>query len=148
MCLECRAACPTDGVLSVAAPVGRALPAWLLPVALVGLTLAGLAGGRAFALPSYTHEYGATTDAERTTSTLVVRGVTCVDTAARAAQQLQGLPGVVSLVAYASRNELKVDYDPALVGLDEIRAALEGPVHDPATGEYHFHVFEVLEVKP
>lgn len=148
LCLECRAACPTQGSLSVSAPAGAVLPSWVIPLALVVLTAAGVAGGRAFALPSYTHEYAAAASGERDTVTLVVQGVRCVDTAARAAAQLEGLPGVLALVAYASRNELKVDYAPALVGLDDIRAALEGPVHDPVTGEYHFHMFEVLEVKP
>ncbi len=148
LCLECRAACPTPGSLDVAAPTGAVLPTWLLPVALVALTTAGVAGGRAFALPSYAHEYGSVVSGEPATATLVVQGVRCVDTAAKAAAQLEGMPGIFALVAYASRNQLNVDYDPALVGLDDIRAALEGPVHDPVTGEYHFRVFEVLEVKP
>jgi ferredoxin len=148
LCLECRAACPTPGSLNVSAPTGAVLPTWLLPVALVVLTTAGVAGGRAFALPSYSHEYGNAVSGESTTVTLVVQGVRCVDTAAKAAAQLEELPGVLALVAYASRNQLKVDYDPAQVSLDDIRVALEGPVHDPVTGEYHFHVFEVLEVNP
>jgi len=148
LCLECKAACPSAGSLGMGASFGPVWPSWMLPVILITLTTAGVAGGRAFALPSYSHAYGPAGSGARASSTLVVQGVRCVDTAATAARQLDGLPGVVSLVAYASRNQLKVEYDPALVGLDDISAALEAPVHDPATGEYLFHVFEVLEVKP
>ena len=149
MCLECRDACPTEGALRVS-PVGWAgtsVPSWILPLLLVVLGSAGVAGSRAFALPSYSETYASGTATEVETVHLVVRGVRCVDTARRAAAQLQDVPGVLSLVAYASRNELKLEVDPHAFNIEAVRAALESPVYDEETDQYLFHQFEVLEVR-
>ena len=146
LCLECRSACAVPGTLTVAPAGGLvgAVPTWVLPLLLVMASTAGVLGARAFALPSTTRTYA---DGEGTASVrLVVRGVSCVDTADRAAVQLQELEGVVSLVAYASRSELLIEYRDDLTGVERIREALEAPVYDPATGTYLFHQFEVTEV--
>lgn len=149
MCLECRDACRAEGALRVS-PVGwsaGAVPSWVLPLLLVVLGSAGVAGSRAFALPSYSETYAADSPAEVETIRLVVRGVRCVDTAQRAAAQLRGVPGVLSLVAFASRNELSLEVDASVADMDAIRTALEAPVYDEGTDQYLFHPFEVLEVR-
>jgi hypothetical protein len=149
MCLECRDACRAEGALRVSAVgwSGTAVPSWVLPLLMVLLGSAGVAGSRAFARPSYSETYAADSPAEVETIRLVVRGVRCVDTAQRAAAQLRGVPGVLSLVAFASRNELALEVDASVADMDAIRTALEAPVYDEGADQYLFHQFEVLEVR-
>ncbi len=149
LCLECQAACPSRDTLRVA-PVLRpaaTVPAGILPAVLVVLTVAGVAGSRAFALPSYQEQYSEVQPGDTRTVRMTVSGVRCVDTAERAAAQLRGQDGVVSLVAYASRNEIEVTFDPRATDAAALRGALEAPAYDPETSEYVFHAFEVLEVR-
>lgn len=127
-------------------------PAWIIPALVVAFTAAGVAGSRLAVAPSLAREY-ATGDATRAadaaalrTSVLVVRGVKCVDTAERAAKQLDGLAGVRRLEAFASRARLEVTYDPTLVDAAALRDAFEAPVHDGKSGEYLFGLYEVIEM--
>jgi ferredoxin len=146
LCLECQAACPVHGTLAVAAPAGPPVPTWVVPLLLVALTAGGVAGARAFSLPSYARTYD---DGDATaTVRMVVDGVRCVDTAETAAEQLDGVQGVSSLVAHASRNELVIEYRAEQIDVDAIREAIEAPVYEPATGSYLFHQFRVTEVIP
>ena len=122
-------------------------PAWIVPVLLVFCTAAGVGGSRLLEAPSVTRTWaGSVPDAGSRTSVFVVTGVKCVDTAERAAHQLDDLPGVQRLEAFASRARLDVTYDPAVLDAAEIRAALEGPVLDPATGGYLFGLYRVIQM--
>lgn len=127
-------------------------PAWVIPLLVVACSAGGVAGARLLVAPSLVREFaapGATPAADAAalrTSVLVVKGVKCVDTAGRAARQLDGLAGVRRLEAFASRARLEVTYDPALVDAAALREALEAPVHEPATGEYLFGLYEVVEM--
>ena len=101
--------------------------------------------------PSLVREYAAgdaqaTSPTDARTSQFVVQGVKCVDTAERAAKQLDGVAGVQRLEAFASRARLEVTYDPAQVDAAALREAIEAPVHDEATGEYLFGLYEVIEM--
>ena len=122
------------------------VPGWSVPALVVLLTLAGVGGARLFAVPSVVLDLPTAGTGARRTTVLVVDGVKCVDTAERAAGQVKGLPGVSRFVAYASRNRVEVTFDPAVSGVAEIVEAIEGPVHDAATGEYLFHVYRVVEI--
>lgn len=122
-------------------------PAWLVPVLVVLFAALGVGGARVLMAPSVTRAYAAAApDAATRTTTLVVKGVRCVDTAERAAKQLDGAPGVLRLVAYASRARLDVTYDPAATGVAEIVEAIEGPVHDEAANEFLFGLYRVVEI--
>ena len=122
-------------------------PAWIIPLLVIVCTAAGLGGSRLATAPSLTHDYtGAAPGADARTSVFVIEGVKCVDTAERAARQLDGMPGVARLEAYASRARVEVTYDPAATGAAAIRDAFEAPVHDPATGEYLFGLYKVIEM--
>ena len=44
------------------------------------------------------------------------------------------------------RARLEVTYDPELVDAAALRDAFEAPVHDAATGEYLFGLYEVIEM--
>lgn len=123
-------------------------PAWLVPVLVVASAAGGVAGARLAVAPSIVREYAPAGAAAATaqTSVFVVKGVKCVDTAERAAKQLDGMAGLQRLEAFASRARLEVTYDPALVDAAALRDALEAPVHDAATGEYLFGLYEVVEM--
>ncbi len=122
------------------------VPGWSVPALVVLLALAGLGGARLFAVPSVVVDLSPAAQGAQRTTVLVVDGVKCVDTAERAAGQVKGLSGVTRFVAYASRNRVEVTFDPAVSSTAKIVEAIEGPVHDPATGEYLFHVYHVVEI--
>ena len=125
---------------------GRRVPGWTVPALVVLFAASGVGGARLFAVPSVAIDLLPASHGERRTTVLVVDGVKCVDTAERAARQLKGLAGVSRYVAYASRNRVEVTFDPSLSSGTRIVEALEGPVHEPATGEYLFHVYRVVEI--
>ena len=125
---------------------GRSVPGWSVPALVVLFAAAGIGGAKLFAVPSVALDLSPASDGERRTTVLVVDGVKCVDTAERAARQVRGLPGVSRFVAYASRNRVEVTFDPARSSAPRIAEAIEGPVHEPATGEYLFHVYRVVEI--
>lgn len=125
------------------------VPFFIVPILIVVLTVAGVAGGRLVAFPSVTVDYPqrvTTPPAHLKTSVFVVDGVRCVDTARRAATTLEEVPGVVRFVAYASRNQVEITYDPSRTHVEVLREAIEGPVYNEKTGEILFHLFSVVEV--
>lgn len=122
-------------------------PAWIIPALVVACTAAGVGGAKLVTAPSLARDYAvAAPGTAARTSVFVVAGVKCVDTAERAARQLDGMNGVLGLEAFASRARVEVTYDPALTSAAAIREAIEGPVHDDATGGYLFGLYEVIEM--
>lgn len=122
-------------------------PAWIIPALVVACTAAGVGGSKLVTAPSLARDYAvAAPGAAARTSVFVVAGVKCVDTAERAAHQLDDLKGVLSLEAFASRARVEVTYDPVLTGAAAIREAIEGPVHDTTTGAYLFGLYKVIEM--
>lgn len=121
-------------------------PQWIVPALVVLFAGLGVAGGRLLAIPSVVHDYAPADGRRLLTTTFIVDGVKCVDTAERAATQFQDVPGVVRFVAYASRNRVEITFDPALTDVARLRDAIEGPVYDPISKEYLFNVYGVVEV--
>jgi hypothetical protein len=119
---------------------------WVVPVLVVLSAALGIGGARLFAAPSFSRDFPAASPRRPETVRLVVRGLKCVDTARRVAGQLDGAPGVLRCVAYASRNEAQVTYDAAVTDPQAIRAAIEGPVFDATDGQILFHQFEVVSI--
>ncbi len=149
LCMECVAACHGPGTLDLRAPGirGRAR-AWAVPAVLVALAAMGVAAGSALAIPSFEREFapaGRGTPVPATVE-MQVEGMSCVDTARRAAAQVEGVDGVLRFTAYASRHTAKIEYDPSLTDVGELRRVLEGPVLDASTGQYLFHQYEVVNV--
>ena len=123
------------------------VPRTLVPALVVLATLLGFWAARFLAAPSYTREYpGAATGREAKTSSFVVDGLKCVDTAQRLASQLDDSAGALRFVAYASRNRAEVTFDPSATTREDIIRAFEGPVYDPETQTYVFRQFKVVEV--
>jgi hypothetical protein len=123
------------------------LPRGIVPLLIVLVTLGGLGAAKLFAIPSLEIEFfGDDELGSVRVVTFLVDGVKCVDTASQAASTLEELAGVRRFVAYASRNRVDVSYDPALVSVDELREALEGPVFDDESGTFLFGAFAVVEI--
>ena len=116
---------------------------WVVPVLVILATVLGIGGARLLAAPSFTQDYAAAGGARVETVRFVVQGLQCVDTARQLAGQFADEPGVLRYVAYASRHEARVSYDAAVTGPQALRAAIEGPVVDEASGQIRFHQFEV-----
>jgi copper chaperone CopZ len=60
------------------------------------------------------------------TETIEVRGMMCGGCEQRVREALAALPGVVSSTPEHIGDEVEVTYDPELVGMPEVRAAIEG----------------------
>jgi hypothetical protein len=119
---------------------------WSVPAVLLVLAVAGVAGGSAIAIPSFTRDFdGAIDDHDTSRVTFVVDGILCVDTARKASHQLDGVKGVKRFTAYASRGTATIEYDAGLTGETQLRRAIDGPMYDESTGEYVFHTYTVLE---
>ncbi len=145
LCMECTSACPASGALRLKAAGRRTLSAWSVPAVLLALVVAGVAAGSAIAIPSFTREFGA--HARQLESvTFTVDGIRCVDTARRAASQLDGVEGVARFTAYASRGRATISYDPSRTDAEALRRAIEGPMYEESTGEYIFNAYTVLDV--
>jgi hypothetical protein len=119
---------------------------WIVPALLILAAALGLGGARHLAAPSFTRDYAAAGGARVETVRFVVGGLKCVDTARQLAEQFADEPGVLRCVAYASRNEAQVTYDAAVTDPQALRAAIEGPLVDEASGQILFHQFEVVSL--
>jgi copper chaperone CopZ len=117
-----------------------------VPALVVLFAALGLGGARFLAAPSVVLEFSPAPPGGPAVTVFKVRGMKCVDTAKTAAAQLEGLPGVVRFTAYASHNRAEIAFDPAVVSVESIRKAIEGPVHDKETGEYLFGVYSVSQI--
>lgn len=122
---------------------------WVVPILIVLLIAVGLSAKGLFAIPSLTVDFpvddATGTELTRTVA-FVVDGVKCVDTARRACSTLEGLPGVIRCVAYASRNRVEITFDPVRTNVEALREAIEGPVYDEGSEEFLFHLFTVMEI--
>lgn len=150
LCMECTSACRQEGALNIegAGLARKPLPAWLLGLLILAAGTGGYFSAGAFTYASYEQVYEAPGPGVETTRlTLFVDGVMCVDTAISAAAQIEGVPGLYGLAAYAADNRLELSVDPDLLDTEALLAKLQGPVWVPETGEFHFGVFHVREMR-
>ena len=148
LCLECTQACPAPGALSLGLP-GSPLrwPRVAVPALIAVLVVAGLYGGKLYAIPSFTQEFVAAESAGDLRSVrLKVEGVRCVDTAKLAATVFEGMDGIVSFIAYASKNDVVIAYDATRTDVEMIVKLMEGPVYMKSSDEFVFRIYKVLEI--
>ncbi|HOB53351.1 MAG TPA: heavy-metal-associated domain-containing protein [Acidobacteriota bacterium] len=122
---------------------------WWIPAVVLLLALLGIGSASLVAVPSYTRDFrpaAAAGAVGQRTAVLLIEGLRCVDTAERAAVQLEGAPGIIRFEAFASRNRAEVTYDPSRTGPAAIIRAIESPVYNEATGEVAFGVYRVVDV--
>lgn len=121
-------------------------PQWVVPALVVIFAALGIGGARLLAIPSVVRDFTVSGSGPLRVTVLVVNGVKCVDTAEGAADQLKDVPGVVRLVAYASRNRVEVTFRPGATNVTKIKDAIEGPVYNKGLKEFHFGVYKIVEV--
>ncbi len=148
LCLECTQVCPAPGALSLAVPASnRRWPRVAVPAVVALLVVGGLWGGSIYAIPSFSQEFAnADSAVELRSVRLQVQGVKCVDTAKLAATVFEGMGGIVSFVAYASRNEVVIDFDASQTTVEAIVKTMNGPVYIKSSGEFIFHIYQVLQI--
>ena len=152
LCLECTHACRVKAQpLTLHAssrsrsPINQAVIPALLGLAI----LAGVVGGNLIAIPSYSRTFadtGVVSAEDQRSTTLEVSGVHCVNTARRVSKQVEGVPGVLQVTAFASNHEIVIEYDADAVGVDELVRAIEGPVFDVERNMFFFQVFQVIAI--
>ncbi len=101
---------------------------WLVPAVIILMTIAGTQGARYLSLPTLTFTYIEDYEGRTATVDLIVRGVRCYGTANLLRHHIAKVPGVVSLVAYASKHRVVIEYDPILVSPHAIKRAIETPI--------------------
>ncbi|HPR62783.1 MAG TPA: heavy-metal-associated domain-containing protein [Thermoanaerobaculia bacterium] len=122
------------------------VPTWVLPFLIILCAGIGIGGARLLVMPSVVKNYASPpAGASLATTILVIDGLKCVDTAERAAGQLEGVPGVVSFTAFASRNRAEIVFDSNICTVNDIINAIEGPVYNASTGEFLFGVYRIVE---
>lgn len=122
------------------------VPRWTVPTLVVVFIVAGLGAARLLAIPTVTIEFTDGGPSPRlATLVLIVDGVRCADTARIAASTLEDLPGVIRFTGFASYSRVEIIYDSRIVDPESVVAAIEGPVYDPATGDFRFGMFSVVD---
>lgn len=113
---------------------------WIIPAVIAALTVAGLLAAGRISLPTLTYTFDEDFRGASADVTLTVRGVHCYGTADMLREHIEEVPGLVSLVAYAGRHKVLVEYDPASITPEEIAAAIEAPADTPAGSRSIFTV--------
>ena len=129
------------------------IPQYTVPILVIAATLAGLGIAEMFAIPTVEIDF-ASAPLETTQDTppriavvkLLIPAVRCADTARSAAGNLEEVDGVLSYVSFASHNRVEITYDPGVTDPSALIEAIEGPVYDATSGEFHFGVFVVAEI--
>jgi len=122
---------------------------WSVPLIIIVMIVLSVTTSRLFAIPSLTIDFikpEQTTGLSTRVTTLIVEGVKCVDTARAASNAVAFKKGVVRFTAFASYNRVEITYEPTLISPADIKAAFEGPIFDPETGEFLFNQFKVRSI--
>jgi hypothetical protein len=101
---------------------------YLIPAVIVVLTVAGVVGANYINLPSLTHSFDPAYEGETATTVLIVEGVRCRGMADYLREHIEHVPGLVSMVAYAGKHRVVIEYAPEAVDVETIIAAIEEPV--------------------
>lgn len=101
---------------------------WVVPAVVVLLTVVGVVGAGFISVPTFSHVFDPGFAGETETAVLTVEGVRCYGTADFLREHIAGVPGLVSMVAYAGRHRVVIEYSPRAVAIDDIIAAIEEPV--------------------
>jgi len=117
---------------------------WVVPAVVAALAVAGLLGASLISVPTLTHSFDPGFEGERATTVLTVEGVRCWGTADFLREHIEHIPGLVSMVAYAGKHRLVIEYSPKAVDVETIVAAIEKPVD---TDEGYIQYFDVISIE-
>lgn len=102
--------------------------ALVIPALIIALTLVAFATTNTYRVPTIEIQFVEVRPVEVSTVEFVVEGLKCRGTSMGFARLISASPGVVSLTTYTRERKAVVEYDPAAITADEIRAAYEAPV--------------------
>lgn len=114
---------------------------WIIPVVVAALSVAGVVGADYVSVPTLTHVFDVEFEGESATAELIVEGVRCHGMADFLREHIESVPGLVSMVAYAGKHRVIIEYSPRNVNLDEIVAAINAPTR---TDDGWVQYFEVV----
>lgn len=115
---------------------------WLIPAAIVALTLIAFATVDAYRVPTAEISFVEERPGEVEVATLTIEGVKCRGTSSLCAQQISDIPGVVSMTTYTRTRTVIIEYDPTRTDLDTIKSAICRPVEYDGR---HYEVFRISE---
>jgi hypothetical protein len=118
--------------------------AYIIPAVIAALAAAGLAGANYISVPTLTHVFEPDFEGETARAELIVEGVRCHGMADFLREHIESLPGLVSMVAYAGKHRVIIEYSPERISLDGIVAAINEPSD---TDEGRVRYFEVVSRK-
>lgn len=100
----------------------------IIPIAIVVLTLVAFATTNAYRVPTLDITFVETRPGSIETVTLTVDGLTCRGKSGLCGQQIQDLPGVVSLTTYVRTHTAIIEYDPRVTDVETIKAKICEPI--------------------
>ncbi|MBD3349559.1 MAG: hypothetical protein GF400_10255 [Candidatus Eisenbacteria bacterium] len=115
---------------------------WLIPAAIVALILVAFATVDAYRVPTAEIAFVEERPDDVEAATLTIEGVKCRGTSILCAQQIEEIPGVVSMTAYTRTRTVIIEYDPTRTDLDTIKSAICRPVEYDGR---HYQVFSISE---
>lgn len=101
---------------------------WIIPAAVAVLSVSGVLAARLVSIPTLTFTYDEDFTGESARATFTVEGVRCYGTADFLRKHIESVPGLISLVAYAGKHRVVVDYASGQTTPEDIIAAIEAPV--------------------
>ena len=101
------------------------LPRFIVPVFVALALLAGYGLRTGFTQPTLTQTFS---DKPGAKATFTVNGVRCRGTAGLFASLYEDVPGVHTIVAYASERKAVFTFDAAVISRDQIRTIMEAPI--------------------
>lgn len=113
----------------------------IIPVAIIVVIVLAYATTDAYRVPTVELRFTEAPPAVTATVEYEVSGLKCRGTSRLFAQQIQGVPGVVSLTTFARTHSAIVEYDPTLTDPEAIRLAFERTIE---RGGETYKVFEMV----
>ena len=122
----------------------RIRPALLAPM-VVAAFFAVVLAGRAWELPTMTHEFS-DSGVEGKKVEMIVEGLRCRGTSNFFVQRLQEVPGLLAVGTYVQEHRAEITYDPDSITVEQIREIIEEPIFTrDGNFAFPFSVKEVVE---
>jgi copper chaperone CopZ len=101
---------------------------YVVPALVAALAVGGVLGAAYINVPTLTHIYDADPAGATATAVFTVEGVKCHGTADYLREHIESLPGLVSMVAYAGKHRVVIEYSPSALDIETIIKAIEAPI--------------------
>ncbi|MHC1707831.1 MAG: 4Fe-4S binding protein [Bacteroidales bacterium] len=128
LCGDCVTRCPEKGALSI----NRRPLRWLPPVAVVVLVTAGILFSSNTQIPTIDLKWGTPEQMENASiyTQHDLKSVKCYGSSMSFANQLKEIKGIVGVQTFVKTYTAKIFFDPSLINIEEIKAAMFNPVKE------------------